>query len=64
MVVELQRQTLANDPPDVLLTLPLGRFGTGAFGQAAALIAIGREAARAALPLIHRLTAAQNMGSR
>jgi NTE family protein len=46
------RQALALDPPAVLIRPRLGRYGTGSFGQADRLIALGREAAEAALPAI------------
>ena len=56
------RQTqaaVANDPPDVLMTLPVGHIATGAFTRADELIAIGREAASAALPRIRAVVSAQ-----
>jgi len=52
------RQALAIDPPAVLIRPRLGRFGTGSFGQADRLIALGREAGEAALPEIEAALAA------
>lgn len=52
MVRQLERQALALDPPEVLIALPVGHLSTGAFHRAEELIALGREAAIAALPAI------------
>lgn len=57
MMVQLQRQALALDPPDILIAPPIGHVGTGAFTRAAELIALGRDSTRAALPEIRAVLA-------
>jgi len=58
MMVQQTRAAIALDPPDVLLALPIGHIGTGAFTRADELIAIGRAAATTALPAIRSAIAA------
>ena len=55
MMRQLERQSLALDAPDVLISLPLGHLSTGAFHRAEELIGLGREAARASLAAIRAL---------
>lgn len=51
------RLAVALDPPDLLVTIPAGHIGLGAYTRAEELIALGREAASAALPAIRALAA-------
>lgn len=55
MMVQQGRQAQAIDPPEILLSLPLGHLGIGSFTRAVELIALGRAAATAALPRIRAL---------
>jgi NTE family protein len=48
----ISRSRLAGDPPDVMINARLGAVGLFDFHRAAELIAIGREAARRAMPAI------------
>jgi len=52
MTAQQTRQAIALDPPDVLITIPAGHIGTGAFTRAAELIRLGHDAVIAALPAI------------
>jgi NTE family protein len=52
MTAQQTRQAVALDPPDVLITIPAGHIGTGAFTRAAELIRLGHDAVIAALPAI------------
>ncbi|GEP01329.1 patatin-like phospholipase family protein [Methylobacterium haplocladii] len=51
----ISRARLATDPPDVMVTPRLAAMGLFEFHRAAEGIALGREAARAALPEIRRM---------
>jgi NTE family protein len=51
----ISRARLASDPPDVMVTPRLAEMGLFEFHRAAEGIALGREAARAALPEIRRI---------
>ncbi|MCE4224804.1 NTE family protein rssA [Methylobacterium sp. C25] len=51
----ISRARLASDPPDVMVTPRLAGMGLFEFHRAAEGIALGREAARAALPEIRRM---------
>jgi NTE family protein len=64
MITQQTRLVTALDPPDILVTVPAGHIGTGAFTRAAELIALGRAAAEAHLPVIRAAMRAQKMGSR
>ena len=46
----ISRSRLAGDPPDVMIAARLGKVGLFDFHRADELIAMGREAARRALP--------------
>lgn len=59
MIAQQTRLVTALDPPDVLITVPAGHIGTGAFTRAAELIALGRQAALANIAAIRGLVAAQ-----
>ncbi|HEY8578689.1 MAG TPA: NTE family protein rssA, partial [Beijerinckiaceae bacterium] len=48
----ITRSRLAGDPPDAMISARLGRIGLFDFHRAEEMIAIGREAARKALPEI------------
>lgn len=52
MVTQQTRLAVALDPPEVMITIPAGHIGTGAFTRAAELIQLGRQAMTAALPAI------------
>jgi len=52
MTTQMTRQAIALDPPDVMITIPAGHIGTGAFTRAAELIRLGRQAVTEALPAI------------
>jgi NTE family protein len=52
MTTQQTRQTIALDPPDVMITIRAGHIGTGSFTHAAELIQLGREAVTEALPAI------------
>ncbi len=52
MVTNQTRQAVALDPPEVLITIPIGHISTGAFTRAIELIQLGRDAVTAALPAI------------
>lgn len=54
----ISRARLAADPPDIAIVPPLAAMGLFEFHRAAEGIALGREAARAALPRIRGLVAA------
>ena len=55
LMAELARHTLAADPPDLALTLPVGHIDIHDFTRAEELIAIGRRSAEEALPMIRAL---------
>lgn len=57
LLATLTAQALALDPPDLILRPTLGRFSMTSFTSAEALIALGREAATAALPRLRALAA-------
>lgn len=61
MMAQQTKGAVALEPPEVLVTMPLGHVSTGAFTSAERLIAIGREGAENALPHIR---AAQKAGNR
>lgn len=63
MITQQTRLVTTLDPPDVMVTVPAGHIGTGAFTRAAELIALGRDAAQAQLPAIRAAMAAQKTGS-
>jgi NTE family protein len=48
----ISRSRLAGDPPDVLISVRLGKIGLFDFHRADELITVGREAARRAMPSI------------
>lgn len=54
----ITRSRLAGDPPDVTVTPRVGHMGLMDFQRAAEIIALGREAAEAALPRIRDLLGA------
>ena len=54
----ISRSRLAGDPPDIMIAPRLAGMGLFEFHRAAEGIALGREAARAALPEIRGLVAA------
>lgn len=53
----ITRSRLAGDPPDVMIATRLGRIGLFDFHRAEEMIALGREAARKALPDIREQAA-------
>lgn len=55
LMAQQARQTIAIERPAAVIRPAIGHIGTGAFTKADALIALGREAALAALPGIHAL---------
>jgi NTE family protein len=66
LMAELARHSLAIDPPDLALTLPVGHVEIHDFTKAAELIDIGWCAVKAALPEIEALVvagAAQKSGN-
>ncbi|PTQ10768.1 patatin [Sphingomonas oleivorans] len=58
-MAHLARQSLRLCPPDLELSLPVGHIDIGNFTRADELIAIGRDAAEAALPQIRALMTAR-----
>lgn len=58
----ISRSRLAGDPPDVMIKPRLGNFGLFDFHRAEELIAVGREAARRALPDISEHMALTPLG--
>ena len=63
MMAQQTRQAARIDPPDVLVTMPVGHIGTGAFARAAELIQIGALRTRAAMPAIRALQSACKSGT-
>ena len=55
LMAELARHSLAIDPPDLALTLPVGHIGIHDFTRAGDLIEIGRAAVKEALPQIEAM---------
>lgn len=62
-LANLARYSLALDPPDILLSLPVGHIEIQNFTRAEELIAIGRTQAIAALPEIRAKLAALDPGA-
>ena len=63
MMYQLERQALALDPPDLVVTIPAGHRSTADFHRADELIELGRAAATAALLAIRALVPAQEAGT-
>ena len=63
MMHQLERQSLALDRPDLVVTIPAGHRSTADFHRADELIGLGRAAANAALPGIRALAAVQEAGT-
>ena len=51
----IARSRLAGDPPDVMINAKIGKIGLFEFHRADELIAIGRDAARRAIPDIREI---------
>ncbi|WP_404712703.1 patatin-like phospholipase family protein [Sphingomonas sp. MMS24-J13] len=62
MITQQTKLVTSIDPPDVLITVPAGHIGTGAFTRADELIALGRDATKTKLPAIRAAMAAQKIG--